>query len=158
MKRIFFDQERCLACRSCLLACWLKHSRTKYLPEAILEKPGPVPRIRVTRQADKSLVLQCRQCPEPYCLSACISGAITRKDEVPVINRDRCVHCYSCLMVCPYGVIAMDRENPVAVKCELCQDEEVPPCVSSCPTKALFFGQASEFEEVKKKRRSRCIT
>jgi len=58
-------------------------------------------------------------------------------------------------MVCPFGVIKPGKEQKIALRCDLCQDKEEPACVAACPTKALFFGEISEF---KKKVRSRRLT
>ncbi len=156
MKRIFVDIERCLSCRSCEIACGVKHSESKTLFKAIKEDPLPLPRIRVTSQQEKAFPIQCRHCPEPYCLYACIAGAIRRDKETGLILTDenKCVHCYSCVMVCPYGVIRVGGKGEVAVKCDFCQDEEIPPCVEACPTGALFFGEREEFLKIVEKRRN----
>lgn len=155
MKRIFVDTEKCLGCKTCEITCSVKHSKSKNLLEVIKEIPLPLSRIKVVNADITSLPLQCRHCPEPYCRYACISGAIEIKEGVVSINKERCIHCYSCIMVCPYGVIRIDKEEFVAVKCDFCSDEEVPPCVKSCPTKALFYGELKNFKE-KIKRKEKC--
>ena len=152
MKRIFVDISRCVGCRSCEIACALKHSKSHALFEAINEEPLPLSRIKVTPYQNAAFPLQCRQCEEPVCMDACIANAIRKEDGIVVTNEEKCVHCYSCMMVCPFGVIRIGGEGEAAVKCDLCQDEDVPPCVKACPTKALFFGELEEFQELMKER------
>ena len=48
MKSILVDAERCLACKSCEIACALNRSSlSKQLPEAMYETPSPLSRVRV---------------------------------------------------------------------------------------------------------------
>jgi carbon-monoxide dehydrogenase iron sulfur subunit len=54
-------------------------------------------------------------------------------------NKEKCMGCWTCIMVCPYGAIKMDKENKVVAKCDLCQDLEEPACVANCPNQALEF-------------------
>jgi len=158
MKRIFVDVEKCLGCKTCEITCVIKHSYSKDLPMIIMESPSPTPRIKVVKTEISPLPLQCRHCPEPYCKQMCISGAISIKEGKVVVNKEKCIHCYSCVMACPYGVIKIDRKEFIAIKCDLCPDEEIPPCVKSCPTKALFYGELEDFEKRIKERKERCTT
>ncbi|MCM8830523.1 MAG: 4Fe-4S dicluster domain-containing protein [Candidatus Omnitrophica bacterium] len=154
MKRIFIDVERCLGCKTCEMICAIKHSKSKNLLALIEDEVRLLPRIKVIKTEISPLPLQCRHCPEPYCKQACISGAIEIKEDTVLIDKEKCINCYSCIMVCPYGVIRIDREESVAIKCDLCPDEEIPPCVRSCPTKALFYGELKDFKKrIKKEER-----
>lgn len=156
MRRIFVDIERCMGCKTCEIACAVKYSKTKNLFHAISEKPAPLSRVKVMDCKSISIPYQCRQCPEPFCQIACIAGAIKVENGVVIIDEDKCVHCYSCVMACPYGLIDMDEENKCAIKCNLCPDEEIPRCVVSCPTKALFYGEIDKFKKVIDKRKGKC--
>lgn len=150
MKRIFVDLDRCLACRSCEIACAMEHSQSKDLFSAIQEEPKPVPRIAVGEDVrHRTFPVQCRHCEEPYCIDACISGAITKDPETGLVISDenKCVGCWMCVMVCPYGVIRPSKEHKIALRCDLCQDREIPACVAACPTKSLFFGEPEEFSK-----------
>lgn len=94
----------------------------------------------------RSIALQCRHCEEPLCAHACISGGITRDPDTGVIasNPDKCVACWSCIMVCPFGVIARYEDCRRAVKCDHCPDRDGPACVEACPTRALVFCEPQE--------------
>lgn len=154
MKRIFVDVERCMGCKTCEIVCAVKHSRTKSIYTVLNERPLPVSRMKIIKYKKFSLPLACRQCPEPYCYFACIAGGITKTESGDItFDKDKCVHCYSCVMVCPYGVVRISQEDTIhAIKCDLCPDEDIPPCVRSCPTKALFYGEIEEFVKLKEKR------
>jgi carbon-monoxide dehydrogenase iron sulfur subunit len=79
-------------------------------------------------------------------MHACISGAISRNDEgVVMTDSDKCIGCWTCVMVCPYGVIGRHLEEHKAYRCDRCPDRETPACVSSCPTEALVYQAADSF-------------
>lgn len=90
--------------------------------------------------------LCCRHCEDAPCMYACISGAISR-DAAGVVttNTDKCIGCWTCVMVCPYGVIVRPLETHKAYRCDRCPDREEPACVSSCPTKTLVYRTVEEF-------------
>ncbi|MCK4261793.1 4Fe-4S dicluster domain-containing protein [bacterium] len=142
---IVVDVEKCLACKSCEMACALVHSKSKDLFKAIREQPLPQSRIRVEEAEGFSLPLQCRHCQDAPCVSICPTQAIQKTDsQGPVIIKDiLCIGCKWCLLVCPYGVLTIGHQGRAITNCDLCwerlkQDEE-PACVQACPTKALQF-------------------
>ncbi len=146
MKEIFVHLDRCTGCRSCQLACAVEHSSAKNLFAAIGETPGPRYRLHVERGDSRNVPLTCRHCDPAPCLEACIAGAMSRDERGMVVqNEDRCVGCWTCLMVCPYGVVQRKVEEKKAVKCDRCPDREVPACVGACPTSALVYSEPDEF-------------
>lgn len=148
--------ERCLACRSCKLACAVEHSKSKNLFEAIKETPLPQSQIKVEGKENFTMPLQCRHCEDAPCLQICPSKAIARLDpKSPIIISDKlCVGCKQCITVCPFGVIGESREGRIATKCDLCIErliaDRLPACVAACPTKALKFTSLDEVIENKK--------
>lgn len=156
LKEIFCRVDRCLSCKTCELACAVEHSSEKNLNRAIREDPLPVHRVRVLKIDSagrgyvrlRSLALQCRQCLEPACAAACIAGGIVKDEVTGVVrfNHDRCVGCWSCTMVCPYGAIVKVGDTKKAVKCDHCGEREMPACVMACPVNALVFCEPEEFE------------
>jgi anaerobic carbon-monoxide dehydrogenase iron sulfur subunit len=153
MKRIYCKIEKCLACRSCELACAAAHSDSKDLVEALKEIRTPRSRIHIEYIDDKgemrrerAIAIQCRHCEEPACAQACISGGI-RKDEKTgeiIVNLEKCVGCWSCIMVCPVGAIVKNDNLHQALKCDNCPDLETPACIIACPTSALEFIETSD--------------
>jgi len=144
MRRLTFARERCVACRSCEIACTLAHSETGTLPEALGETPVPRRRVVVVADASGVEALRCRQCDEPLCVYACKSGALSRDPAsgVTTLNEAQCVGCAMCLMVCPYGV-RLDTERDRIVRCDVCAGRATPACVVACPTRALGVGEAT---------------
>ncbi len=146
-KEIFARLERCVGCRSCELACAVEHSQSKSLFGAIAERPTPKPRLWVQWVApDHRVPVLCRHCEDAPCLHACIAGAISRTAEgVVLTDADKCIGCWTCVMVCPYGVIGRHAELRRSYRCDRCPDRETPACVSACPTKALVYRTVEEF-------------
>ena len=78
-----------------------------------------------------------------------MSGALSKDTEsgATLHDKDKCVGCWMCVMVCPFGAILRSAEDHLAVKCDLCPDREDFACVAACPTGALFMGSKKEFEQ-----------
>lgn len=135
---LVFHRDRCLACRSCELACSVAHSASGVLEAAIAEEFPPRRRVILAAGSDGLEALRCEQCGEPLCAFACKSGALRRDPVTGRVTLDDalCVGCFMCLMVCPFGVrpdLARDR----VVRCDVCRDRATPACVEACPTGAL---------------------
>jgi carbon-monoxide dehydrogenase iron sulfur subunit len=149
-KALTVDINKCLACRSCELACALAHSESKVLIEAIAESPKPQKRVTVEAAGDFAVPMQCRHCEDAPCMAVCPTAAIHRHSENdPVlIDRDLCIGCKYCLMACPFGVIDITSDGKAVAKCDLCIERtkagEEPACVSACPTKAIKFTEIAE--------------
>ena len=148
MKRVYAKEEVCAGCRLCEIWCVVAHSESKNIIKAFNEEfPRPLPRVRVEEIGPFSFALQCRHCQEPPCIEACMTGAMHRETpDGPVLHDvDKCVGCWMCIMVCPYGAIARDETvKKVASKCDLCYGEEEPACVAHCPNEALVFEDREE--------------
>ncbi|MCD4670089.1 MAG: 4Fe-4S dicluster domain-containing protein [Actinomycetia bacterium] len=150
MKKIYIDEEYCLGCRLCEIYCQVKHSKSKKIIKAFKKDMNEVlPRVLVEEIGYNSFAIQCRHCADAPCVEACISGAMKKNENTGVVTCDeeKCVGCWSCIMVCPYGVIKRDLSSrKIASKCDLCEDEDIPVCVKNCPNEALKFKEVSEKE------------
>jgi Fe-S-cluster-containing dehydrogenase component len=85
-----------------------------------------------------------------------LTGALTRDPSTALVNvdEDKCIGCGTCSLVCPLGVPKLDTAQKKMVKCNLCQDEELPVCVANCPNEALVFvEEPDEKMEIKDKSR-----
>jgi NADPH-dependent 2,4-dienoyl-CoA reductase/sulfur reductase-like enzyme/Fe-S-cluster-containing hydrogenase component 2 len=150
---VTFNRERCLACRACELACSVIHSRSGRLEAAILEELPPKRRVLIAAGRNGIEALRCEQCLEPLCAFSCKSGALRRdpRDGRVVFDERRCIACFMCLMVCPFGV-RPDPARDRVVRCDVCSagvplarfgpagpscTPSVPACVAACPTGAL---------------------
>jgi len=154
VKEIWVDKNKCLHCLSCVLSCAAAHSTGGSLENAVNEVPGPKPRLFTVHDEDRPFVLMCRQCENSPCVEACMAAAITRDSASGVVNidNDRCVGCWMCIMVCPFGVIGRDGERRLSLKCDRCPGRDKPACVEACPTGALIWGESKEQEYVKRER------
>lgn len=144
-KRIIAKEEHCIGCRLCEVYCIVAHSESQDLIKAFKkESPRPLSRILVEENKPFTFALQCRHCSEPVCVAACITGAMTKDPETGAVKHDKnkCVGCWMCVMVCPHGAIQRDlREKKAASKCDLCLELDEPACVAACPNEALFVSE-----------------
>jgi anaerobic carbon-monoxide dehydrogenase iron sulfur subunit len=140
MKRIIAKEEICMGCGLCEVYCTVQHSKTKDIIKAYKETPKPISRVRLEVAKPISFAIQCRNCEDAPCVTACLSGAMTIDEETGLIkhNKDKCIGCWTCVMVCPYGALKMDISGKVVAKCDLCQELESPACVANCPNRALI--------------------
>jgi carbon-monoxide dehydrogenase iron sulfur subunit len=144
MKRIVANEQVCMGCGLCEVYCTLQQSKSKDLVKAYnKEKPRPVSRVRLEVRKPISFAIQCRNCEDAPCVTACLSGAMKRDAETGLVvhDKERCIGCWTCVMVCPYGALKTDVSGKVVAKCDLCMELETPACVANCPNRALTVKQ-----------------
>jgi len=142
MKRVYVKEEVCIGCRLCEVYCQLQHARSTDLVKAFRrESPRPLPRLRVEERGVVSLSVRCQQCDDAPCVQACLTGALARDPASSrvEVDRERCIGCWTCLLVCPLGAIKQDTEQKKVLKCDLCPGKEIPVCVANCPNEALVY-------------------
>ncbi len=150
-KVIVVNESRCLACKSCEIACAMAHTEAETLVEAIRAERPPRARVHVEPLGDHGVPLQCRHCEDAPCIAICPTGAINRAGEgQPVLlDQDRCIGCKFCTIACPFGVIEVSPDGRAMIKCDLCVDRtragEPPACVAACPTGALEFVELDDY-------------
>lgn len=139
MKRVYVNEKWCLGCHLCEYYCAFANSGKDDMVKA-LKDVGINPRIQIEEKNNICFAVSCRHCEEPLCAKACISGAITVDDGVIMIDKEKCVGCYTCILSCPYGAI-MPSEEGVVQKCELCVNNSggEPACVKGCINNAIVF-------------------
>ena len=98
-------------------------------------------------------------CNEPACASACLTKAMLKTEEGPVIWREeKCMGCRSCMVACPFDMPKFEYSspNPKIQKCTMCferlQEGETPICAYNCPREALVFGTRRELIKEARKR------
>ena len=162
-KVIVVDEQRCLACKQCMLECAMAHSSADTLVEAVTCELPPQSRVHVESVGDAAMPMQCRHCEDAPCMAVCPSGAIYRRDRsgVVLVDQEQCIGCKFCLMACPFGVLALARSGKAVVKCDQCIDRteagEDPACVSGCPTGALQFVELDEHLQVRRREAARVL-
>ncbi|MBC3797093.1 4Fe-4S binding protein [Acetobacterium tundrae] len=126
-KVVVVDQEACVACLACTMAC----------SEAFYKEQVPeLACIRIEEEAGKLKTYVCVQCGK--CAEVCEAGAITaNKKGVYMINKKLCVNCGKCVEACPNGVIVKSPDKEVPSKCIACGK-----CVEVCPQNVLAIEEA----------------
>ncbi len=89
---------------------------------------SPEERVRHFKQAELGYDVETAICEARRCLT-CAAGA--KQDE------DLCVHCLTCMRICPYNVPVINEEGKVSVRNEQCQACGL--CLSFCPVYAIKF-------------------
>ena len=139
MKKVYVNEKWCLGCRLCEYNCAFANSGEKYMVKALKDKDIH-PRIHVEEDGKITYAVSCRHCEDPICVKCCISGALTKTDGVIKIDKNKCVGCFTCVLVCPYGAVS-PAEGHAATKCELCLSNACgsPACVQGCPNRAIIY-------------------
>lgn len=142
--KIRADERYCIGCKLCEIACMVEHSGCKDMVKALRPgKPRPRPGTWVEVDGPMSVSISCRHCEDAPCVTACLTGAMHRTEEGKVVvDRERCVGCWTCVLVCPFGAVHRGSERKVASKCDFCPDRDRPACVDACPNRALLLEEA----------------
>ena len=150
MKKVYFDSQKCLGCHSCEFACAVEHSISKDPAKACLEEDRPLARRRVRLVEGACLTIGCRHCDPAPCAEACMAAAMLKDPASGEVScdTDACVACWMCVMVCPFG--AVRPGTLFSIKCDMCEDREIPACVEACPTRALFEATAEEIVQTRR--------
>ncbi|MBR1392962.1 MAG: 4Fe-4S binding protein [Ruminococcus sp.] len=139
MKRVYVNEEWCLGCHLCEYNCAYANSGLDDMVKALKGKPI-FPRIHIEGDDGITYAVSCRHCTDPLCVRSCIAGAISIQDGVIKIDKNKCVGCLTCVLVCPYGAVAAGPDG-AAQKCELCLENScgAPACVTGCPNNAIVY-------------------
>ena len=144
MKRVYVNEQWCLGCHLCEYNCAFAQTGEKDMAKALKGKTI-YPNIRVEGDENICFAVNCRHCIDAKCVKNCIAGALSKKDGVVEIDQRKCVSCFTCVLSCPYGCIALG-ESGAMQKCQLCLStaEGTPRCVAGCPNNAIVFEEREE--------------
>jgi Fe-S-cluster-containing dehydrogenase component len=159
---VLVDTTICVGCRTCEAAC----AEANDLPVPDIDSPGwedvfderrrpTETQFSVVNRFDTAgevyVKKQCMHCNQPACAAACLTKAMLKTDEGPVIWREgKCMGCRFCMLSCPFNIPAYEYDSPMPRlrKCTLCwerlQEGEQPACVEECPEEAIIFGSRRE--------------
>lgn len=140
MKKIYVQEQWCLGCRLCEYNCAFANSGIRSMVAALKDKEI-VSNIRVEEGDKINFAVSCRHCDDPLCVKGCISGALSKEDGVVKIDKNKCVGCYTCVLLCPYGAVMPSPDGHAVRKCELCLENScgAPACVDGCPNQAIIY-------------------
>mgnify|MGYP001438228921 CR=1 FL=1 len=173
------DLTRCVGCRKCEQAC----NKVNNLPEpdvpftdlSILDQKRRTDALSLTvvnryypgkinhkdELVPAYVKMQCMHCQDPACASACITGALSKKENGAVhYDVTKCIGCRYCLVACPFEIPAYEYHKALAprvMKCTYCferisKEGGLPGCVSICPVEAITFGKRRDVLDLAKKR------
>ena len=163
---ILYDSTLCGGCQVCEISCAKAHN----LPEpkdtvkaGVERKTSEVQRTVInaisTPSGEVYTKTQCMHCNEPACAAACLTQAMYKTKEGPVIWRgEKCMGCRYCMVSCPFNIPKFEYHsaNPKIEKCTMCYDRikegKVPACVENCPAEALIFGKRKDLIKEARKR------
>lgn len=135
-KLLMIDYVKCVGCRTCELACSIKH-------EGVINPFQSRITIIKGEMEGEGIPITCTQCESAPCEAICPVTAISRDDSLGVmINYDRCIGCRICVAVCPFGAMSFDSIGKRVVKCDLCDGD--PLCITFCMYGALQYIEAGE--------------
>ena len=170
------DEERCISCFSCVLACKVGHD----ILVGVARRH--VYTMHEGTPYERSISVACRHCAEPYCLPVCPVKAISKRpDGIVQTDKKKCISCQRCLDACPFGIPAFLRDEKGKLlpqeKCTYCaggpnvenfSEEEMklygqnriaegktPLCAVMCSTKALMAGEENVLIDIMQKRTAR---
>jgi carbon-monoxide dehydrogenase iron sulfur subunit len=141
MNRVYIKEDVCIGCHLCEVYCQLQHAQSTDLVKAFKKFPRPLPRLHVEEKGVLSFSARCQHCDDAPCVQACLTGALSRDpiSSLVKVDKERCIGCWTCLLVCPLGAIRPDTEEKKILKCDLCQGKDIPVCVANCPNEALVY-------------------
>jgi len=92
---------------------------------------------------------RCNHCENPPCVTVCPTGASYKDEETGIVLVDdkKCTGCKACISACPYDARFIHPDG-YADKCTFCDHRvkvgETTACASTCPTKAINFGDLDD--------------
>jgi molybdopterin-containing oxidoreductase family iron-sulfur binding subunit len=169
----------CIGCRKCAEACHLENNHDRSTNNSYIRvfemqrggidfAKGNCTYAHAVPAKDRYYMpVQCQQCENPPCVSACpVEATWQEKDGIVVVDYNWCIGCRYCEAACPYHArrfnwtkpeIPADEINPdqgylsnrvrpqgVMEKCTFClhrvREGRLPACLEACPTGARVFG------------------
>jgi Ni/Fe-hydrogenase subunit HybB-like protein/Fe-S-cluster-containing dehydrogenase component len=169
---VLVDLTVCIGCRLCEHACKKSNGfepgpvESYDDPSVFRQRRRPAPDAYTvvnswTNPKDRTKQIyvktNCLHCNRPACVSACIVGAL-RKRDMGAVTYDawKCIGCRYCMVACPFQIPAYDYDNaltPQVRKCQLCfhrtrEEGALPECVAACPRQTMVYGRRAELLEV----------
>ncbi|RPI70866.1 MAG: 4Fe-4S dicluster domain-containing protein, partial [Ignavibacteriales bacterium] len=134
---ILVDTTTCIGCRNCEWACKEAHNLPageldSYEDKSVfkqMRRPSSSALTVVNQYENEKQInnpvnvkVQCMHCDHPACVSACIVGAFTKKENGSVVwDTDKCIGCRYCMVACPFQVPTFEYDkalDPEIRKCD----------------------------------------
>lgn len=134
VKVIKIDVDKCNGCRACELICSAFHASPKYSsnnPERS--------RVRLIRDPLKDIYL-------PVYAGEYTPAECTGRNKY-VIDGKEYSECDTCRASCPARDLFKEPDSGLPLKCDMCDGEAEPLCVTWCLAKALTYEEREEERE-----------
>ena len=173
------DLTRCVGCRKCEQAC----NEVNELPKPDI-RFGDLTVFDAKRRPDAGaytivnqyltgrvddrqqqlptfVKVQCMHCQDPACASACITGAMNKKENGSVFyDVSKCIGCRYCMVACPFEIPAYEYSDPITPKVQKCtfcferisKEGGLPGCAQICPVEAITFGKREALLKLAKRK------
>jgi len=155
---VLVDTTKCVGCRMCEFGCAHANAAANGLEKPSFDEPLTSERTTSEKRwtavqrhvvGGKAITAkrQCMHCLQPACASACLTRAMYKTPDGPIVWRsNKCMGCRYCMISCPFDVPKFEYHSavPRIQKCNFCFARitagERPACVASCNFGALTFG------------------
>jgi benzoyl-CoA reductase subunit BamC len=131
VKRITIDADKCNGCRSCEIICSAFHATPKY---SSINPARSRIRVLTHRLQDIWLPVFAGE----YAPAEC-SGR-----DVYVIDGKEYDECGFCRAACPSRDLFKEPDTGLPLKCDMCEGEEKPLCVTWCLNDVLKFEEIEQ--------------
>jgi carbon-monoxide dehydrogenase iron sulfur subunit len=116
LEKIIIQPDLCDGCLDCQDACAQLHGTSGILVREVEGSFYPI---------------ICQQCEDAPCQLICPTDAISGEG----IEKEKCIGCGLCMMVCPFGAVVVHERK--AHKCNQCPDLDTPACIKACSKRAI---------------------
>ena len=153
----YFDQERCVKCHACEIACktWNEVDVGPRWREVVKIESGTFPAVKAM-----NVSMACMHCGDAPCQTACPVAAIEKSAATGIVTVDqnKCIGCGFCAWACPFGAPQLSGALGKMEKCNFCQTpgKERPldmprACEEICPTGAIYSGPMNVLATIERK-------
>jgi Fe-S-cluster-containing dehydrogenase component len=169
---LLYDATMCIGCKACVVACGeaaglpadTGSSGGLYMaPDDLNAGTRNIIKLYKSRDDVSYVKRQCMHCVDPACVSACMMGALKKREYgIVTWQGEKCVGCRYCQIACPYNIPKFEWTttsavyNPRIIKCELCHERlaegKEPACTEVCPRHAVIYGKRADLLKEAKKR------
>lgn len=135
VRNIKVNVDKCNGCRACEIACSAYHARPKYTSI----NPA-LSRIQVVMDPLNDEYVPIRA--SDYSKAGC-DGRRTY-----IIHDKEYSECSFCGTICPTRDLFKEPDTGLPLKCDMCEEEEIPWCVEACPAGTLVYEEYQETEAI----------